>query len=200
MFLYKVTRNLLQWSGDTGAFLRTTMGAMRIFGVPPEKYWLYIVPNFDMEPSAFLYSFAQSYQAIQYCRLDPFGTPRDVLLKRIKCCLAAGVPPMFGFTVFSSYRMADKTGEIPFPCPGEKIRGGHAVVAVGYDDKKKIKNGVCGKETKGALLIRNSWGTGWGDAGYGWLPYEYVLRGAAVDWWILLKNEWVNTKQFGLNL
>ncbi len=75
--------------------------------------------------------------------------------------------------------------------------GGHAIVAVGYDNNKKIKNATSGKETKGAFLIRNSWGTGWGDSGYGWLPYEYVLHGMAVDWWSLLKAEWVDTGVFG---
>jgi C1A family cysteine protease len=68
----------------------------------------------------------------------------------------------------------------------------------GYDDNLKIKNtNVGGIETTGALLIRNSWGTGWGSAGYGWLPYKYVLDGLATDWWSLIKNEWIDTGQFG---
>lgn len=197
LFLYKVTRNLLHWTGDTGAFLRSTMGALVLFGVPPEEYWRYVIADFDKEPPAFCYAFAQNYQAIQYYRHDPPGTPGDVLLNRIKTYLAVGHPSMFGFTVYSSIDQADKTGKIPFPCRGERIEGGHAIVAVGYDDKVKIKNtGKCGVETTGALLIRNSWGTGWGDDGYGWLPYEYVLRGLAEDFWSILKKEWVDTGEF----
>lgn len=198
LFLYKATRNLLGWTGDRGAFIRTTMAAMVLFGIPPERYWSYVKEDFDKEPSSFCYSFAQNYQAIQYFRLDSPFTSKKSLLKLIKTLLAFGLPSMFGFTVFNSIRQARKDGKIPFPCLGEKILGGHAVMAVGYDDDIKIKNTTCRVEKKGALLIRNSWGTSWGKRGYGWLPYEYVLTGLARDWWTLLKNEWVNTKKFGL--
>jgi C1A family cysteine protease len=197
LFLYKVTRNLLNWYGDTGAFLRTTMEAMVLFGVPPEEYWQYNSDDVDKEPGAFLYAFAQNYQTISYYRLDPPETPKDALLGRIKASLAASLPSMFGFSVYSSIDQAEKTGAIPYPIPGEKLLGGHAVIAVGYDEKIKIKNSNPGaKETTGALLIRNSWGTEWGQGGYGWLPYAYVLNGIAIDWWSLLKNEWVDTGEF----
>jgi C1A family cysteine protease len=197
LFLYKVTRNMLHATGDTGAFLRTTMGALVLFGVPPEEYWPYKAADFEKEPPAFCYAFAQNYQAIAYYRLDPPGTSKDTLLTRIKTNLAAGLPSMFGFTVYSSISQAASTGKIPYPTPGERVAGGHAITAVGYDDGLKIKNtGPGGRETTGALLIKNSWGTGWGSAGYGWLPYEYVLKGLAEDWWSLLKNEWVDTGAF----
>jgi C1A family cysteine protease len=208
LFLYKVTRNLLGWVGDTGAFLRTTMGAMVFFGVPPEKYWPYTTVrpspeaappkfHFDTEPPAFCYAFAQNYQAISYYRLDPPGTALATVLKRAKHYVAYKLPSMFGFTVFSSINQAGNNGHIPFPCPRERVLGGHAIVAVGYDDNLEITNSICGKKTKGAFLIRNSWGTGWGDNGYGWLPYDYVLRGLARDWWTLFRKEYVDTKQFG---
>jgi C1A family cysteine protease len=75
---------------------------------------------------------------------------------------------------------------------------GHAIVAVGYNDRKRIKNTKCNKTTTGALLIRNSWGTEWGDEGYGWMPYEYVENKLALDFWSLLSMDWVDTKQFGI--
>ena len=163
LFLYKATRNLLHWTGDTGAFLRSTMGALVLFGVPPEEYWPYVVADFEKEPSAFCYAFAQNFQAITYYRLDPAGMAKPALLTQIKTYLAAGLPSMFGFTVYSSYTQAAATGKIPWPTAGEKIVGGHAVVAVGYDDNQRIKNTSAGAlETTGALLIRNSWGAGWG--------------------------------------
>ncbi|MDC8756689.1 C1 family peptidase [Janthinobacterium fluminis] len=201
LFLYKVTRELLGLKGDTGAYLRTTMAALTLFGCPPEQYWAYTdhKPEFDTEPNGFCYAYAQNYQAISYYRLDTPEISPDELLNTIKKWLVAGLPSMFGFSVYSSYTQAGETGEIPLPVHGERIVGGHAVIAVGYDDTKYIKNNAPGaKETVGAFLIRNSWGKDWGIDGYGWLPYDYVLQALAVDWWTLTKSEWVNSQQFGL--
>lgn len=197
LFLYKVTRRLLHWTGDTGAYLRTTMGAMALFGVPPEEYWRYKISDFDVEPPAFCYSFARNYQALKYFRIDQPGRTTADLLKLIKLYLKVGLPSMFGFTVYQSIGQAYQTGEIPYPHGTDSVAGGHAVVAVGFDDKKKIKNQPLGPTTTGALLIRNSWGTSWGDGGYGWLPYDYVLNHLAVDWWVLLRSEWIDTGNFG---
>ena len=199
LFLYKAARNLMKARGDTGAYLRTTIGAMVLFGVPPETHWPYDdgADRFDLEPPAFCYAFAQNYKTIRYFRHDLPGRPSEEILEQVKIHLASGHPSMFGFTVYSSIDSADARGAIPFPGSNERIEGGHAVAAVGYDDRLKIENGKKGgPETTGALLIRNSWGDGWGDGGYGWLPYEYVRRGLAEDFWSILKKDWIDAGAF----
>lgn len=195
-FVYKTTRNLLQLTGDTGAYLRSTMGALALFGVPPEKYWPYTTEpgtgedGFDAEPPAFLYAFGSSYRALKYYRLDPANATPDAVLESIKTHLVARRPMVFGFSVYASIAGAEETGEIPYPEPGDRQVGGHAVAALGFDDGRVVGSAGGGTSTTGAFLIRNSWGTGWGDGGYGWLPYEYLLQGLAVDWWTLIQQDY----------
>ncbi len=200
LFIYKTTRDLMRVTGDTGAWLRNTMGALTLTGVAPEKYWPYDISKFDVEPPSFVYAVADNYEALRYFCHDPIGLniSKSTVLARVKLYLAYGIPSMFGFFGFGSFSHSNVAGGIPFPCPGERAKWGHAIVAVGYDDNKKIKNTLCNRTTKGAFLIRNSWGAGWGDHGYGWLPYDYLLHGFARDFWSMLKMEWVDTKQFGL--
>ncbi len=170
MFVYKATRNLLGWTGDTGAFVRTTIKAVRLFGSCPEAYWPYIEPDYDEEPPAFCYAFAQNYKTIVYYRLIEEVDP-------LRASLAQGIPFAFGFTCFESLWNADD-GVIPFPEQDEQVIGGHAVVAVGYNHAKKH------------FIIRNSWGEDWGDDGYGYLPYEYFKQGLADDCWCIVKSEY----------
>lgn len=190
LFLYKVTRNMMHVTGDTGAWLRTVMGALKIFGVPPEREWPYDTKNFDVEPPAYVYGWAQNYQAMKYFRVDRAGWTPDQTHKAILNYLSKGNPLMFGFTVFNSLWNMKTDNVIPFPGSGDKVEGGHAVIIAGYDTEKPTNVG------KGAYLIRNSWGTGWGEQGYGWLPFEYVLKGLADDFWGMTQQEWVDIEPF----
>ena len=210
LFVYKTTRTLMGVTGDTGAWLRNTMGALVLCGIPPEKYWTYTTATepsgedgrtFDTEPPAFVYAVADNYEGLTFFSHDPLGKdiPGVDVLASVKTHLAAGVPSMFGFYGFGSFEKTTVPGGIPFPCPGEQAEWGHAIVAVGYDDAMVVDNtGCAGSKTKGALLIRNSWGTGWGDDGYGWLPYQYVTHRLAQDFWSLFGMGWAETGQFGL--
>lgn len=208
LFVYKTTRNLMGVTGDTGAWCRTAMGSLAHCGVPNEKYWPYTdreVPGpnnlrtFDDEPPAFVYALADNYEALKYFCHDPLGAniSRNTVLKTVKIFIAAKIPSMFGFWGFDSAGSTNVPGDIPFPCPNESIQWGHAVAAVGYNDNKIITNTRCNKKTKGALLFRNSWGYNWGENGYGWLPYDYVLKNLALDFWSLLGMGWLDTKNFG---
>ncbi len=200
LFLYKVERNLLHQTGDRGAFLRIAMKALRAFGAPPESEWPYDIRYYDVEPPAYVYAYAANYKTTAYYRLDPPNTPREALLAAIHSSLAREIPVMFGFVLYpssaQSYNSGSGRGEIPFPEAGERPVGLHALVACGYDDEKIVVNLSGGSVTTGALRVRNSWGPEWGDGGYGWLPYDYVLQNYANDWWSLIRADFLDPTQF----
>lgn len=200
LFLYKIERNLLNQTGDTGAFLRTAMQALRAFGVPPESSWPYRTDFLDVEPAPYHYAYAANYKATHYFRLDEGGTSGDQLVSRIKAALAGSIPSQFGLALFSS--LSEGTGgEIPMPGTADVKVGLHALVAVGYDDEKTIwrNDPATGRPlvSGGALRVRNSWGAQWGDGGYGWLPYDYIRAGLTSDWWCLLRADYLDIGDFG---
>jgi len=103
---------------------------------------------------------------------------------------------MFGFTVYGSIAQAKKTGKIPFPCNKDRILGGHAVVAVGYNGQHDNQEFCMWHYDPGRSANQEFMGETWGDEGYGWLPYEYVKKEAALDFWSLLSQTWVDTGIF----
>jgi C1A family cysteine protease len=203
LFVYKTTRNLIGVTGDTGAWLRNAMGAVVACGVPQEQYWPYTDDpvKFDLEPPQFVYAVADNFEATKYVSHDPLSknVPKPDVLASVKKYLAAGIPSMFGFWGYPSFDSTEVPGHIPLPSDAE-IGGwpswGHAIVAVGYDDDLQITNTMSNVTTKGSILIRNSWGTSWGQSGYGWMPYDYILKGVALDFWSLLKMEWLDADPF----
>jgi C1A family cysteine protease len=152
---------------DAGAMLRDGIKSVASQGAPHESLWPYLVSTFRSKPSAAAYKDAAGHRALLYQRVSR-------TLDQIRGCLAGGYPFVFGFSVYESFESAAvaRTGVVPMPRPAETLLGGHAVLAVGYDDPTQ------------RVLVRNSWGGGWGRAGYGTLPYAYLLdAGLSDDFW-----------------
>lgn len=205
LFVYKLTRYIMSnrgngtGEGDTGAFIRNSLGCLVYYGVPPTETYPYVVGKYDEEPPVRVYIMAQSYQVLEYFRLDYDINDPNSNLQRIKEWSSKGFPIEFGFSCYrSALNQASQHGGIPYPDSNDSVVGGHAVVIVGYDDEKIVANVDNGKSTAGAFLIRNSWGEEWGEKGYGYLPYEYILsgHGLAQDFWTIVKAEWVEKNIF----
>ncbi|WP_286817411.1 PKD domain-containing protein [Desulfobacter sp. UBA2225] len=62
--------------------------------------------------------------------------------------------------------------------------GYHAMTVVGYNDNIWVDingNNAVDSGEKGAFRIANSWGTGWGEAGYAWMSYDALKNPSAVS-------------------
>ncbi len=152
---------------DSGAQIRDGIKTVANIGACDETLWPYDISQFAQKPPAQCYTAATSDRAINYSRISQS-------LSNMKGCVASGFPIVFGFTVYSSFESAavTRTGEVPMPGSSESVLGGHCVMVVGYEDAAQ------------RFTIRNSWGEGWALAGYGTMPYAYLLNQAlASDFW-----------------
>jgi len=149
---------------DGGAQIRDGMRAVSKLGVcpeassPPQPYdWPYDIKKFTQRPSPACYEFGLAHQITSYRRIPQ-------VLTQLRACLASGFPFVFGFTVYESFESQEvaKTGNVDLPASNEEVLGGHAVLAMGYDDKAQ------------RFIVRNSWGTDWGQNGYFTMPYAYL--------------------------
>ena len=186
LFVYQATQRLVRTLGNSAVDLRSTLKAIVSFGIPYEQYWPYDVEKINDEPAAFLYAFAERFRSIRYIRFDGRNSTGPETLATVKSLLDAGFPSVFGFSVPSSI---SRDGDIPYRPTFDTIQGGHAVVAVGYDDQRV-------SSTRGSLQVRNSWGRDWGEDGYGWLPYAYVEEQLAADFWSVVSDEWLDSDEF----
>lgn len=171
LFIYYNERKLEgDAASDCGAAIRDGVKAIARQGVCPESEWPYDPVKFADKPPAQCYTDAAGCKAVSYQRLQSNN------LSQLKSCLASGYPFVFGFTVYDAFESGAvaKTGILNLPGPGEQPQGGHAVMAVGYDD------------AAGRFTVRNSWGPDWGMEGYFTMPYEYVANpNLADDSWVI---------------
>ena len=169
LFVYYYTRKIegTPPTEDSGAYIRDVMKCLSYFGAPQEKLWPYDVSKFSIGPNYTAIRDAKLRRATRYLRC--------MGLDAIKRTIAEGYTSVGGFSVPENM-MSDacsKTGIVQFPSTDEPMIGGHAVHFIGYDDNTKL------------LKFQNSWGTGWGAKGFGFLPYDFVLKNLADDFWTI---------------
>lgn len=170
LFIYYNERNMEGTvSEDAGGQIRDGIKTLATLGAAPESLWPYDESKVFNKPSDVAYTEALNHKITTYIRLNT--------LADMKHCLATGFPFAFGFTVYDSFEGPEvaKTGLVPMPNQmTDSCVGGHAVLAVGYDDKEQV------------VIVRNSWGPDWGLNGYFKLPYAYISnQDLASDFWTI---------------
>lgn len=152
-------------STDSGAEIRDGMKVLNSLGVCPEVDFPYVISTYKNTPSTKAEADAAQYKIAEYSRVSN--------ITALKTSLAASYPVVIGFYVYSSFESdaVTETGIVPLPKTGEELLGGHAVLAVGYDDSTSY------------VICRNSWGADWGDKGYFYLPYTFWSKNLVMDMW-----------------
>lgn len=164
LFFYYEERKLMGTVGeDSGATIADGMAVLAKKGAAPEADWPYKEAKFTVKPSEQAYANAPRFKAKKTYHLAS--------LEDVKTSLANRNAVALGFEVYSSFDKIGKNGMMPVPTESEKIQGGHAVLAVGYDDAKQV------------LIVRNSWGAGWADKGYFYMPYKFAASKHVDEYW-----------------
>jgi C1A family cysteine protease len=154
---------------DAGAMIRTGMKVINQLGACKEILWPYVESKFTKKPTPTAYKNALTHRSTSYERLE-----NDLFY--MKSCLASGFPFVYGMAVYESFMSSAvaESGVVPMPSSRERMQGGHAVLCVGYDDETQ------------RFLVRNSWGTSWGQKGYFTIPYVYLTNdNLCADFWTL---------------
>lgn len=156
---------------DGGATIRSGIKAVVNYGICTAPRWPYVLKKVNTKPTAAAYTAALPFKAVEYRRLNQASYD-------LRFCIASKSPIVCGIAVYDSFESEEvaKTGVVPMPTKEERMLGGHAVLIVGYSDKKKF------------FIVRNSWGEGWGNRGYCYIPYDFILNSdLATDFWTITK-------------
>lgn len=168
-----------------GMWPRNALQTLRLAGCCPEKMWPFVDKNYDLMPDVNAYNVAEQYQIRGYAKL-PEVDPQTKIT-HMKMVIESGFPIISGFCVPKNYRDYKKDGIFRYT---GSYDGGHAVLFVGFDDNMEAHG------EKGFFIVKNSWGADWGDHGYCFVPYRYMLAGwMPYERWIVFSSEIGNIDQ-----
>lgn len=182
LFTYYSTR-LMEGAenSDNGAYVRDALKSTVNDGVAMERDWPYIVGKFNVRPSDEVWTNATKHQALEYLTINDYD--KNAMLS----CLNDGYPFVFGIQIYSSFTSSFDVvfgGNVHEPDRvNEKLLGGHCMMCVGYQKRDD------GSEY---MIVMNSWGTGWGDRGFCYIPMKYFLSNDSYDFWTIRLMEACN--------
>ena len=167
LFIYYYERLLLGTVNfDSGAYIRDGIKVTYKYGAASEHLWPYFIDRFKKPPSKEAIIDATKRKVTRYERVADHAGCIDALNN--------GYPVTIGFDVYSSFMRINNTGVMSYPKVGESYLGGHAVLLVGYDLNKQH------------YIVRNSWGTRWGDKGYFYMPFKVIQNTRmSADFWVI---------------
>ena len=170
LFIYYYERQYIGTVNyDSGAYIRDGIKVCYTYGAPVESLWPYNINKFRTVPPSTAIKDAAKRKVTSYQRVADFNGVIDAV--------ASGHPVVVGFTVYSSFESNSfaKTGVMPYPNTSkERVLGGHAVLIVGYNKNRNV------------FIVRNSWGTGWGEGGYFYMPFQVIQNtNMSGDFWII---------------
>ncbi|MFO0660078.1 MAG: C1 family peptidase, partial [Polyangiaceae bacterium] len=186
---YDVSRMFIYYNGravdgieneDGGSIISSLIQSLKQHGACSEETWPFDPAKVNDKPSDDAYDEAKGF-LIEDTALVPTN------IDAWKGAIAEGYPIIFGIKLFESFDKQRKPGLVPMPSNAEtsrKSHGGHAMLAVGYSDTDRV------------FIVRNSWGTDWGEKGYCYIPYDYLCSDKFNngDSWIIRRIETVDAE------
>lgn len=145
---------------DEGSVIEHAIDSLTAYGACAEACWPFDEDAINDEPDEDAYE-----EAAGFLIEDVSVVPTE--LDAWRRCLADGYPIIFGLQLYHSFDNHRRRGLVPVPTRREASRedhGGHAMLCVGYSDRDQV------------FIVRNSWGSDWGDSGYCYIPYRYIIN------------------------
>lgn len=153
--------NQINGGQNRGTFFQDAFAIMQTQGVAPLSTMPYLVNNYSIQPSNQAREIAKNYKIGKYLSVSGFGKNTA---EETKAFLSKGFPVIVSVKV-DNYLKKPANSFFSTPYVWWQIQGpienmGHAIVVVGYDDTTKL------------FKFINSYGTTWGNNGYGYIHYN----------------------------